>query len=600
MTVSVTPDTLASILTRCSEFISAINQPVFQQRLGFIAGDLARQYETVKHKAMTPEGRDAFADAYVKNYRNCCVQPGIVQGAVSAQSTGQPTTQNTLNTFHTAGHVSSNISTGVQHMQEILNATAKPSKVRLQIHFTTHYASVEAMWLAVAHRIRECLFSQLLLTTETRTFERATMAPPTWLAAHELLCGPIHESRTHVVQFFLSKNSLVHRSVTPSMIADRVHGVFNGMLHCAVGPMVEARADVLMLVFFDWRVCGDASLVAQYVREAIVPSMDILLISGCRHIKDLYPMRLFETGEWYCETLGANFQAVMLIDGVDPLRTSSSNIWDIHNMLGVEATRQFLIDDLNTMFNAGGKDDLAIVHIMLLVDQMTHNGSIIPVSRIGIPREVGPLAKAAFEEALHNILRGGVNNELDLLRSVPSCVVTGKPLTCGTGATITVLNTGRVMARCAELRAAGVTNNYEFVPPGRMTLPEFVDHKPFPGIETYHVDRVRSRQAMERNDIPEAAAASAHHDHLQLRGPAATDHAAGPAGTGIVTSKVMIPNIPKMPSTVPDMLAHLRRVARFQYVQQHSVGVATVPALAVPRSANTVLAEISVASVVDI
>ena len=44
-------------------------------------------------------------------------------GALAAQSIGEPTTQLTLNTFHSAGTVKANATQGVPRIEELLQAT---------------------------------------------------------------------------------------------------------------------------------------------------------------------------------------------------------------------------------------------------------------------------------------------------------------------------------------------------------------------------------------------------------------------------------------------------------------------------------------------
>jgi len=51
------------------------------------------------------------------------VHAGEMVGALAAQSIGEPTTQLTLNTFHSAGTVKANATQGVPRIEELLQAT---------------------------------------------------------------------------------------------------------------------------------------------------------------------------------------------------------------------------------------------------------------------------------------------------------------------------------------------------------------------------------------------------------------------------------------------------------------------------------------------
>ena len=62
------------------------------------------------------------------------IETGEMVGPVAAQSIGQPTTQLTLNTFHSAGISQlTNVTTGVARIRELFQATKTPSLVLLFI-----------------------------------------------------------------------------------------------------------------------------------------------------------------------------------------------------------------------------------------------------------------------------------------------------------------------------------------------------------------------------------------------------------------------------------------------------------------------------------
>ena len=46
--------------------------------------------------------------------------------------------------------------------------------------------------------------------------------------------------------------------------------------------------------------------------------------------------------EWVIQTAGSNLAKVMAVDGVDTTRTTTNNVYEIWQMLGIEATEQRL------------------------------------------------------------------------------------------------------------------------------------------------------------------------------------------------------------------------------------------------------------------
>jgi DNA-directed RNA polymerase II subunit RPB1 len=68
-------------------------------------------------------------------YKRALVAPGEMVGMIAAQSIGEPTTQLTLNTFHSAGVASkSNVTRGVPRIEEILSLSENPKKPSLTIY----------------------------------------------------------------------------------------------------------------------------------------------------------------------------------------------------------------------------------------------------------------------------------------------------------------------------------------------------------------------------------------------------------------------------------------------------------------------------------
>ena len=61
-------------------------------------------------------------------YIQAQVHSGEMVGALAAQSIGEPTTQLTLNTFHSAGTTKANATAGVPRMEELLAASKNPKR----------------------------------------------------------------------------------------------------------------------------------------------------------------------------------------------------------------------------------------------------------------------------------------------------------------------------------------------------------------------------------------------------------------------------------------------------------------------------------------
>ena len=120
--------------------------------------------------------------------------------------------------------------------------------------------------------------------------------------------------------------------------------------------------------------------------------------------------------------------------------TISNNMWNIYETLGIESTREFLIDEFMNIVSADGTF-INSCHIELLVDIMTFSGSITSISRYGMKNDqFGPLAKASFEESLDNFLKAGFFAELETTKDVSASIICGKRPNIGTGLCKTLLD----------------------------------------------------------------------------------------------------------------------------------------------------------------
>ena len=86
-------------------------------------------------------------------------------------------------------------------------------------------------------------------------------------------------------------------------------------------------------------------------------------------------------------------------------------MWEIYTIFGIEASRQFLIEEYMDVVSSDGSF-VNSSNVELLVDVMVYTGTIISISRYGQKKVgCGPMAKASFEESLENFLKAGINGE---------------------------------------------------------------------------------------------------------------------------------------------------------------------------------------------
>ena len=137
---------------------------------------------------------------------------------------------------------------------------------------------------------------------------------------------------------------------------------------------------------------------------------------------------------WVLDTVGSNLLDVLGKDYVDSTRTFSNDVIEIHQVLGMEATRQTIYNEMSEVLEFDGSY-INYHHMALLVDRMTFSHKIVSVFRHGINNDdIGPIAKASFEETPEMFLKAARHGELDLMKGVSANVMVGQEGYYGTSA----------------------------------------------------------------------------------------------------------------------------------------------------------------------
>ena len=117
----------------------------------------------------------------------------------------------------------------------------------------------------------------------------------------------------------------------------------------------------------------------------------------------------------------------------DWYRTTSNDVTEIHETLGIEAAVNVLFSELTTTLSFDGTY-VDPRHIMMIVNMMTRGGYIMPLSRHGINRmDTGPLLRCSFEETPDILCEAAAFGEIDNGKGVSQNIMTGKLSSIGSG-----------------------------------------------------------------------------------------------------------------------------------------------------------------------
>ncbi len=334
---------------------------------------------------------EAIIEETVKEYKKALIEPGEAIGTVAAQSIGEPSTQMTLNTFHYAGVAEINVTLGLPRIIEIVDARKNPSTPIMTVYLDEKHRHDREKALEVARRI------------EGTTLENLAREMSLDILNYEF-----------VVE--IDPERLQKSGLDMEKIQKKLEGSFKS---------AEFETEGYTLIMRPKKVgkLSDLRKLSEKVKKHRLKGLSGV---GKTIIRK-------EGDEYVIYTEGSNFKQVLKVPGIDPTRTRTNNIWEIADVLGIEAARNAIIEEIvNTMREQGLEVDVR--HIMLVADMMTLDGVILPIGRHGIVGEkASVLARAAFEITTQHLFEAAERGEVDPLNGVVENVLIGQPVPVGTG-----------------------------------------------------------------------------------------------------------------------------------------------------------------------
>ena len=333
-------------------------------------------------------------EAAYEEYKNARVSPGESVGLISAESIGEPGTQMTLNTFHFAGVAELNVTLGLPRIIEILDGRKELDNPMMEIYLKKPYASGKKI---------EDLRHLALQIKETKLKDIATEF--------------IINIADFTIEVTLDKDKMKEIDVTIGKVADAISKQLKGY-------NIKDNKDSITLKA---RSKEDAFNDAYKTKEKIKD----ITVKGIKGIKQVLPVKREE--EFIIITAGSNLADILQLEEVDAYRTTTNNIFEIEQVLGIEAARQSIVNEIFKVIESQGLN-VDVRHIMLVADTMCVSGSLKGITRYGVVSEKSSvLARASFETPIKHIINAALVGEVDNLNSVVENVMINQPVPIGTG-----------------------------------------------------------------------------------------------------------------------------------------------------------------------
>lgn len=407
-----------------------LRQQLSDKILGPIRSDL-ETVQVVDHPRLIEDLSQNIKDAV----QGALVQAGEAVGILCAQSIGERQTQLTLNSFHSAGLAIQTVVSGVPRFLELLNATREPKLASNMFYLKKN---------CKPHEIRKTLSNHLVHVTLQNLVRDITFfsdkEEEVWYGAFEQLYSNEFRDYEHGLSMTLDQEQLYKYRIPMALIKDKIENAYADV-EVVFSPTYVGQVDVFVDTQ-DIHCPNDAeglltfltieNYLQVFLEDVVKPKLLEIQISGIPRITN-YHIRQTQNSEWIVETEGINFMEIIRLPFIDFHRATSTNMWDIYDTFGIEAVREFLIHEFKEVVSADGTF-INDAHINLLVDIMTHQGTINSISRYGMKKEqTGVLTRSSFEESLEQFCKAGYTAEREPIQAVSASIMCGKRSHMGTG-----------------------------------------------------------------------------------------------------------------------------------------------------------------------
>jgi DNA-directed RNA polymerase beta' subunit len=457
-------------------------------------------------------------------YKRSIVAPGEMVGMVSAQSIGEPTTQLTLNTFHSAGVASkSNATRGVPRIEEILSLSENPKNPSITVYFKEDDEGtpervqefiplIEHTKLAeVVDTIEVCFDPDDLNTlveqdrevmSQYQEFEKlieecvrdsiiaGTAGVPevpggsggSAASAAAAAGGGSGTASKWIIRIKMNPEAMLDKKLTMDDIHFAIKNSYGAEVSCAFSDYNDDNLvfRLRMENIIQHKKAGgsgsgaaggggsafgagggghkqnplDQSDHIYMIKSFQDQLLNNVVLRGVKGIRKVMLRKIKNTltkadgvytkkDSWVLDTTGTNLIHMLGLDYIDAKRTISNDIQEVYRVFGIEAARQAIYNELAEVF-----DDSPINyhHVCLLCDRMTVSSSMISIFRHGINSDdIGPIAKASFEETPEMFLKAARHAELDPMRGVSANVMCGQEGYYGTSAFQVLVNMDEMM-----------------------------------------------------------------------------------------------------------------------------------------------------------
>ncbi len=283
------------------------------------------------------------------------------------------------------------------------------------------------------------------------------------------------------IRIYLDKNIIFRHHLSPETIASTIEESF-GDTRCVYSSVIEGIIDIYINTeniedieniiknkkkkdFYNFSTFITEETKEEYfVKRMVLQIILSIKVSGTSGIQKIWYTKSNENNfikgitikdEWIMDCEGANLRELLNNPLIDHRTVIANNIKDVFSILGIEAARTVLINEIKNIVSFGGTF-VDPSHYILLADAMTYSGILTPVNLHGLNKNIsGILSVSSFEQS-HKVLTDAPKKcAKDNLDSVSGRIIAGLKVGIGTGMFKTIVD----VSKYKDVWSAGVLKN---------------------------------------------------------------------------------------------------------------------------------------------
>jgi DNA-directed RNA polymerase II subunit RPB1 len=410
-------------------------------------------FEDLKSVKVIPGAIPTFKLKLIDLYHKSLIVPGEVVGVVCGQNIGEPATQMTLNSFHSAGMTSKNMEMGIPRLMELFNHSKSIKTPTCFVYFENRNHTEQELWDMIGSLVYTTV--QTLITPDfeiSGEFEiewwhvlyaklnRDYMIEHSrkWSGIEYLINQPLSlnskikystlpDISPLILRLKLNIPKLTALKISPNTIANTIENTWFNQLVCIPSPLSIGYIDIIPNIkHLETKTNLE---IYTFIRYTVLPSILTLHVSGILGIKNIYVVEDKKTKEFYIETDGGDlltlFNNVTL--GIDRTRTFTNDVVQMFNIFGIEGGRRIIYNEVNNVISYEGQY-IHHAHISLLCDFMTRSEKLNPVSSAGASHTLDNdqhLREATFEKTFEKLLLLSVSGAKQDADAVSNAIILG-------------------------------------------------------------------------------------------------------------------------------------------------------------------------------